>query len=131
MGVHCECAGLTKSTSFPMAVRIGIGGELGPLKEDCSNKISVQDREKGDEGGARGSSRKIWKEALRGALKQVGGTMGCWREVQSFGGRKKGSGMLQQEKKTTEAGQHTHVLGLLVHKAPEEKTCICSRTKAE
>lgn len=52
VGGHCERAGLTKSTSFPMAVRKGMGGELGPLKEDCSNKISVQDREKREEGGA-------------------------------------------------------------------------------
>lgn len=27
-GVHCECAGLSKSTSFPRAVKKGIGGEL-------------------------------------------------------------------------------------------------------
>lgn len=53
-----------------MAVRIGIVGELGPLKEDCSNKISVQEREKGDEGGTRGEGGRVWKEALRGALKQ-------------------------------------------------------------
>lgn len=77
-GVHCERAGTTKSTSFPMAVRIGIGGELGPLKEDCSNKISVQDREKGDEGGGqRGSRRKVWKEALREGSETRGGIMGC------------------------------------------------------
>lgn len=57
VGGHCERAGLTKSTSFPMAVRKGIGGELGPLKEDCSNKISVQDREKREEGGAGAGGR--------------------------------------------------------------------------
>lgn len=112
-----------------MAVRIGIGGELGPLKEDCSNNISVQDREKGDEGGAgeggKGSRRKIWKEALRGALKQeveLWGVGEFWRE------RKGTVACCNRKRKTTEAGQHTHVLALSVHKAREKKTCICSRT---
>lgn len=50
-GDHCVRAGLTKSTSFPRAVRKGIGGEqekgetVGTkrvtMKADCSNKISV------------------------------------------------------------------------------------------
>lgn len=105
VGVHCEGAGATKSTSFPMAVRKGIGGEQGPLKEDCSNKISVQDGEKGDEGEDRGFRRKTWKEALRGALKQEVEIWGVGGRYRVLEGEKKGSGMLQQGRRTTEAGQ--------------------------
>lgn len=45
-GAHCVRAGLAKSTSFPRAVKKGIGGAQQALKEDCGNKISVRDRER-------------------------------------------------------------------------------------
>lgn len=63
VGDHCVRAGPTKSTSFPRAIRKGIGGEQEErgvvgrkrrvaMKEDCGNKISVQE--------------KVWREARRG-----------------------------------------------------------------
>lgn len=62
---HCVCTGITKSTSFPRAVRKGKGlqtlggGRVGrrrvAMKEDWSNKISEQKKEKGAMcGGGRG-----------------------------------------------------------------------------
>lgn len=67
---------------FPMAVRIGIEGELGPLNKDCSNKISGQSGEKKRQRlGGRGSRRKLWKEAPRGAR---GGNVGLLERGREF-----------------------------------------------
>lgn len=85
VGVHCERAALTESTSVPMAVRIGIGGERGPLKEDCSNKISAQGREKRDEGGGMGLKERLGKRrGVEGGSETTGRKWACWIEVKSF-----------------------------------------------
>lgn len=88
-GVHCVRAGLTKSTSFPRAVRKGIGGEQGAMKEDCSNKISMQEKERrGTSRGGWGRRRKSRKEVSRGTLKQEVVMEEWWRdEVKNAGGK--------------------------------------------
>lgn len=65
-GGHCERAGLTKSTSFPRAVRKGIGRVLEPMKEDCSNKISVQEKEGRWTRELRTGEENDWERAMRG-----------------------------------------------------------------
>lgn len=86
-GVHCVRAGRTKSTSFPRAVRKGIGGEQEAMKEDCSNKISMQEKERrglGGEGGGGGRAEKGYRGAPEtrggdGAVVERGGEE-CGRE---------------------------------------------------
>lgn len=78
-GGHCERAGLTKSTSFPRAVRKGIGGVLEPMKEDCSNKISVQEKEGRWTSEQRTGKENAQERAMRGHSYTGGGGGGGGR----------------------------------------------------
>lgn len=72
VGVHCELAGLTKSTSFPMVVRIGIGGRaVGHLKRIAAIRSACGTEKKEMRVGPEGVGEKRLERGTEGGfLKQ-------------------------------------------------------------